>query len=209
MEVIKKNNKKVLLLKKICLSKSNINSPKNLNIQTHFKSPNKTIRNNSKKIIFPNILFNYPNINNSPKSTVQYSMEPITDNNTFTQIKKIKKAQFNSNKRNINKKSEKKLIKLYKENIKKKKLFEELRNTKYNMENFSFLLYNQNLLRLSSIKISEYNKNIFRKNMKRIKYELIGIKMDKVNRWKNVLSKVENVASEKLKDRLLSLSQHK
>ena len=118
---------------------------------------------------------------------------------------------MNKNKRYsmINKKNNY-LINLYNENLQMKKKFEKYKEEKNNnLSNFSFQQYNMNLLRLSSINLSKNTYQIFKKNMETIQFEMNGIKLQRKNRWIHFLEKIENIAPESLKQKLLSLSYSK
>lgn len=105
---------------------------------------------------------------------------------------------------------DKKLIDLYNEDFYLKQKFEKYKLKKAkNLKNFSFEKYNLNLLKLSSINLSQNSYNTFRKNMQTIENSLNGEKFRRKNRWVIFLEKIGSFAPEGLKKKLKSLSEHK
>ena len=105
---------------------------------------------------------------------------------------------------------DKKLINLYNEDFYLKQKYEKYKQKKAkNLKNFSFEKYNLNLLKLSSINLSQNSYNTFRKNMQTIENNLNGDKFRRKNRWMIFLEKIGSFAPEGLKKKLKSLSEHK
>ena len=177
----------------------NIKTPKNI-----FEENNNILKNNKeeemklkikkyKKILLPSLstnLFKNKNIINSE------SKNSYIDKPRIVKIKKI--VNFSpDNTKNIHRK----LKELYKENFIKKIKMEKYKEKKnHNIKYFSFEDYNEHLLELSSINLSEDNFNIFKKNMECIQKDYNG-KSTLSNKFKMFEIKNRNI--------FLSLSQDK
>ena len=134
-------------------------------------------------------LSTYKNVINSEMKN-SYRYKP-----TIIKIKKIVNLSPVSDK-----KENKKLKELYKENfIKKRKMEKYKKIKKKNIQYFSFEDYNDHLLKLCSINLSEDNYNIFKKNMICIQKAFNG-RNTLSNKFKTIL---------KIKNNKLSLSENK
>ena len=105
----------------------------------------------------------------------------------------------------------KKLKKLYKENLAKKRKLENYKEYKNkNIKNFSLERYNEKLILLSSMNLSEDNFNIFKKNMKKIEKAMNG-RETLNNKFRKILDKIENnnTPYNKKSKKYISLSENK
>ena len=90
------------------------------------------------------------------------------------------------------KSNNKKLKKLYKENLDKKRKLDKYKEYKNkNIKNFSLRRYNEKLILLSSMNLSEDNYNVFKKNMKCIEKAMNG-RVSFNNKYKNLFDNIEN-----------------
>ena len=170
-------------------------------------------KKNKKLTLFPSLSVNNNScfktiINSTKNKNIEYNNKKLPK----IKIIKLKKIKIkNKNKRySMLYKKNNYLINLYNEDIEMKKKFDKFKEEKNNnLANFSFQKYNMNLLRLSSINLSQNTYQIFKKNMETIQFEMNGIKIQRKNRWIHFLEKIENFAPECLKKKLLSLSNSK
>ena len=101
--------------------------------------------------------------------------------------------------------------KLYKENLAKKRKLENYKEYKNkNIKNFSLERYNEKLILLSSMNLSEDNFNIFKKNMKKIEKAMNG-RETLNNKFRKILDKIENnnTPYNKKSKKYISLSENK
>ena len=210
-EIIRPNN---LNLKKSSLKTfNNIDTPN----QNELSQENHKIlffENNDKfnTLILPSII----NTSTHSKSLLNSSLinnsnieSPLNEGNK-NHIIKLKKLKVKKIKDKKAAEANKKLLNIYKEDYQLKKKFEKYKLKKAeDMKNFSYQKYNNNLLKLSSINISQNSYNIFKKNMETIELHMKGQKMKRKNRWLIFLDKIGNFAPETLKNRIKSLSEHK
>ena len=165
------------------------------------------------RLILPTLL----NTSNHSKIALNTSVINTLDNNMAKQRKKyivkLKKIKIKKQK-NIDSLTptyqNKSLINLYNENFHLKKKFEHYKIKKEgNMQNFSYEKYNLNLLKLSSISLSQDSYNTFKKNMQIIESNMKGQRIKRKNRWLIFLDRIGNFAPEGLKKKIISLSEHK
>ena len=197
----------------LILPENKLNNGKEVSFDKNRDMPNLKM-NNNKSILLPSLSIN----NNSCFKTNINSTNnrPIDNakNNKLSKLKfiKLKKIRIKSNNKrySITPNKNHYLMNLYNENFDLKKKFEKFKEKKSNnLANFSFQKYNMNLLRLSSIDLSQDSYHIFKKNMLTIEYEMKGIRLQKKNRWVNFLEKIEHFAPEGLRKKLISLSNSK
>ena len=125
-------------------------------------------------------------------------------------LKKIKIKKHNDKDTITPNNKNKKLLDLYKEDFQLKQRFERYKEKRAeNMANFSYEKYNLNLLKLSSINLSQDSYNSFKKNMQTIESNMNGQRIKRKNRWLLFLEKIGNFAPEGLKRKIKSLSEHK
>ena len=159
-----------------------------------------------KKILLPSL-----STNKSPYKSVINSKinKKIKENKPkLIKIRKLNVFSFSPMKSKIN---NKKLKKLYKINMAKKRKLEKYQEYKNkNLKNFSFENYNQKLMLLSSINLSEDNFNIFKKNMKCIEKAMNG-RESLNNKFKKLFDKNQNnnTSSNKKSKKYISLSEAK
>ncbi len=187
------------------------NDDSQITISTNYdKVNNNPIKKiNIKKVNLPSLSYNYScfkTILDSNKKKDSLEKSP-NNGKKMIRLKKIKiknnEERYSSFINNTNKN----LINLYQEDLKMKKKFERYKVKKLNnLKNFSFQKYNMNLLKYSSIDLSQDSYQIFVKNMKEIDYEMNGIRVRRNNRWANFLKKIENFAPLGLKKKLISLA---
>ena len=166
------------------------------------------------KLVLPSIL-NRPNINKNSQNSSSNNI--FQNSNLFTPIKndhiklrKIKIKKLALKKHSPPKTDKKNLIGLYNENLRLKKRLEKykIKNAE-NMRDFSYRNYNYNLIKLSSMNLSDESFKSFRNNMKKIEDNFNGHTIQRKNRWSIFLDKIGNIAPEGLKKKLLSLSERK
>lgn len=164
----------------------------------------------SKQFILPYILDTSTHKTNMNSSLITNSSFPKPRKKYTVKLKKIK-IKKDKNRQSITPTNrDKKLLNLYKEDFYLKKKFEKYKEKKAeNMKNFSYEKYNLNLLKLSSINLSQDSYNIFKKNMQTIESQMKGQKIKRKNRWLIFLDKIGNFAPEGLKKKIKSLSEHK
>ena len=209
---------KTCILKKALLYKSNkfvknfsniFYSPQKDNFKfERNKNDSELVEDNYKKIILPYISTDRSSLINSSKNTE--TKESNKNNPKYVKIHKIKISKNNKSTTKFSYQNDKNLIRLYNENLEKKKkleLYKEKNNN--NLNNFSFRNYNINLLKLSSINLSKSNFKIFRKNMKNIQCAFNGITFKRNNKWVQFLEKIEDIAPENLKKKIISFSRDK
>ena len=158
---------------------------------------NSTINNQS--ILNSSIINNFNN-NSNIKHRKKYTVK----------LKKIKikkpKGREAITPTNVNKK----LLELYNEDFHLKQKFEKYKERKSeNMNHFSYEKYNLNLLKLSSINLSQDSYNTFKRYMQTIESNMNGQRIKRKNRWLLFLDKIGNFAPEGLKKKIKSLSEHK
>lgn len=183
---------------KVFLSNNESLKPLFLPSISNLTTQNKTIMNSSL-------------VNNINSNNTNYSGMILPKKKKFlVKLKKIKiKKSYN---REIKTPiyMDKKLIDLYNEDLFLKKKFEDYKHKKIlNMKNFSYQKYNLNLLKLSSINLSQNSYNSFKKNMDTIENNMNGQKLKKKNRWMVFLEKIGSFAPEGLKKKIKSFSEHK
>ena len=183
---------------------------------TKDKSGFNSNKNKYKKIVLPSL----PNTNNIHCNMFPtLTLDSKNNNNNESKEKtsglhkkiKLKKIKIKKNgKYSPNIKKDKYLVKLYEESYEKKKKLVKFRE-KYNndLSDFSLSKYNFKLIRLSSIDLSHDSYVKFKKNMRDIDNRMKGINLRKRNRWINFLDKIETIAPEGLKKKLINLSLSK
>jgi hypothetical protein len=179
------------------------------------KSGFNSSKNKYKKIVLPSL----PNTNNfHPNMFPTLILDSKNNNNNESKEKepsphkkiKLKKIKIKKNgKYSPNIKKDKYLVKLYEENYENKKKLVKFREKYNNLSSFSLSKYNFNLIRLSSIDLSHDSYTKFKKNMRDIDNRMKGINLRKRNRWANLLDKIETMAPEGLKKKLINLSLSK
>ena len=218
--------KNIVLKKSLLKSKTNFILTPNNNItsihdQEEKSSDNSKVflcnSNETTKPLFLPSISNIPTNNN--KTSMNSSMSNINDGILTPRRKKnIFKLKNIKIKRNDDRESlamtpsymDKKLIELYNEDFHLKQKFEKFKLKKAkNLKNFSFEKYNLNLLKLSSINLSQNSYNTFKKNMQTIENNMNGERFRQKNRWMIFLEKIGTFAPEGLKKKLKSLSEHK
>ena len=229
------SKQKNLTLKKSFLkSKTNLLLTPNHNNITLIRDQEEKSNDNSKiflnsnneqiKPLFLPSISNISPYNNKTllNTSIKNYMDNSTNNNNILSTRKKKKFIFKLKNIKIKKSDEresitmtpsymdKKLIHLYNEDLYLKQKYEKYKKKKAkNLKNFSFQKYNLNLLKLSSINLSQNSYNTFRKNMQTIENNLNGDKFRRKNRWMIFLEKIGSFAPEGLKTKLRSLSEHK
>ncbi len=162
-----------------------------------------SLHNNNNNIdVFPTLILDSKNINNNINEYKEKKEKSASPKKI-----KLKKIKIKKNGRYL--KGDTSLIKLYKENYQKKRQFEQFREKYNDLTNFSLLNYNIELIRLSSIRLSKDSCDIFKKNMRFIELGMKGIKINRKNRWINFLDKIETIAPEGLKNKIINLSLSK
>ena len=215
-----------LILKKSSLAtkpKSIMKSPVNRNVT--FNTPNKDYNYNAQNI----------NINSNSNSNEQQNIlkilkykklllpslstnrviykgetnsKPNKNIKNKTKLIKIKKLNYFSLSDYKNKNINKKLKGLYKENFVKKRHLEKYKEYKNkNFDNFSFQKYNEKLISLSGIDLSEDNLQIFKKNMKCIEKAMNGRSSIK-NKFHKFFDGIEEIKINDKKPKILSLSEN-
>ena len=171
---------------KINESKKEYEENKN-NINNNKEKDKKSQMKKYKKILLPSLSTNL----SSYKSVINSEMKNSWRNKPkLLKIKKIVNLSPVTDKRN-----NKKLIELYKENfIKKRKMEKYKEMKKNNIRYFSFEDYNEHLLKYSSINLSEDNYNIFKKNMICIQKAFNG-RNTLSNKFKKLFENKNNILS--------------
>ena len=211
----KHNFNKTCLLKKSLLFKSHKFTK---NSSSVFNSSKKLFKENknaqelneekNKKIFLPFISSEHSSII-STKNTE--SKDSYRSKSKYIKIKKlsIKKIDRAQSQSKYPVKSDINLMKIYNENFEKKKKLELFKETTNNLDNFSFRDYNINLLKLSSINLSKSNFKIFKRNMNTIHCAMNGIRLKRYNKWLSFLEKIEDIAPESLRKKIISFSRDK
>jgi hypothetical protein len=211
----KNNFNKTCILKKSLLFKSHKFTK---NSSSVFNSPKKLFKENkndqelneekNKKIFLPFISSEHSSII-STKNTE--SKDSYRSKSKYIKIKKlsIKKIDRAQSQTKYPVKSDINLMKIYNENFEKKKRLELFKETTNNLDNFSFRDYNINLLKLSSINLSKSNFKIFKRNMNTIHCAMNGIRLKRYNKWLSFLEKIEDIAPESLRKKIISFSRDK
>ena len=211
----KQNFNKTCILKKSLLFKSHKFTK---NSSSVFNSPKKLFKENkndqelneekNKKIFLPFISSEHSSII-STKNTE--SKDSYRSKSKYIKIKKlsIKKIDRAQSQTKYPVKSDINLMKIYNENFEKKKKLELFKETTNNLDNFSFRDYNINLLKLSSINLSKSNFKIFKRNMNTIHCAMNGIRLKRYNKWLSFLEKIEDIAPESLRKKIISFSRDK
>ena len=200
--------------------KSIMQSPISRNVK--FNTPNKdynyvqniNFNSNSKEQQIKLNILKYKKLLLPSLSTNRSIHKNIINSNTNTNIKdkkakllKIKKINYFSLYDYKDKNKNIKLKGLYKENYVKKRNLEKYKIYKNkNFNNFSFQKYNEKLILLSSMDLSEDNLEIFKKNMKCIEKAMNGrsaFKND--NRF---LGGIERIKANEKRHKILSLSEN-
>ena len=166
------------------------------------------------QLVLPSIL-NYSNINKNSQNSSTNNI--FQNNNLFTPIKnnhiklrKIKIKNLVTKDHSPPTTQNKNLIGLYNENLRlKQRLHKYKIKNAENMHNFSYRNYNYNLIKLSSMDLSDESFKSFRNNMKKIEDNFNGLTIQRKNRWSIFLDKIGNIAPEGLKKKILSLSERK
>ena len=158
-----------------------------------------------KKILLPSLSTYRPTYKSTKNSKINKNIKESKRQKPINmkKINVLSLSHFFKNKKN--KKYNRKLEKLYKEDFVKKKNLEQFKDLK--KMHFSFENYNIKLLQLSSIDISEDNFLIFKKNMNRIQNAMNG-KLTQTNKFNSFHgNKNETSFFEKVK-RSLSFSDY-
>ena len=214
----KQSFNKTCILKKPLLHKShkfvknfsNIfnDAPKNNNLKfERYQNDSDLKEEKYKKVLLPLISTEHSSIINSTKNTE--SKESNRSSRKSVKINKLKINKMNKSSQKFSYQNDKNLIRLYNEDFKKKKKLDLYKANNNNLKNFSFRNYNINLLKLSSINLSKNNFKIFKKNMKSIQCALNGIKLKRNNKWMKFLEKIEDIAPESLRKKIISFSRDK
>jgi hypothetical protein len=154
-------------------------------------------------------IINKSSLNSSFNKDFPYECLLKAERKNKLKLRKIKIIYNNKNSKSPMNKN-KSLINLYNENFHLKKKFEHYKIKKEgNMQNFSYEKYNLNLLKLSSISLSQDSYNTFKKNMQIIESNMKGQRIKRKNRWLIFLDRIGNFAPEGLKKKIISLSEHK
>ena len=213
----KNNFNKTCILKKSLLfishkftknSSSVFNSPKKLFKIKENKNDPELNEDKNKKIFLPFISSEHSSII-STKNTE--SKDSYRSKSKYIKIKKlsIKKIDRAQSQTKYPVKSDINLMKIYNENFEKKKRLELFKETNNYFDNFSFGDYNINLLKLSSINLSKSNFKIFKRNMNTIHCAMNGIRLKRYNKWLSFLEKIEDIAPESLRKKIISFSRDK
>ena len=183
----------------------------------NYQQKNNVKTDKYKKLLLPSLFItNSPNKNilNNINSTNKKS----NNRNTNRKVFKIKKINFHSlsptcqcQKNSEKTYNDNKLRKLYNEDFRKKRLFENYKKLmNKNIMSFSFEKYNNTLLQLSYIDISKKSYRIYKKNMIHMEIILNGTKTHKIkfNKfWERFNKNTKN--ENKTKNKSLSLSNIK
>ncbi len=220
-----KNFQKIERPKEINLKKTFLKSKTNI-LSTPLNLPgldDKSLEN-SKILLYENNEKNIPLIlpsladsSISNKIILNSSINNNFHNNSFINNKKkyqVKLRKIRIKKLNENNelftpfKQNKSLINLYNENLYLKQRLERYKIKKAeNIGSFSYKKYNYNLVKYSSIDLSQDSVKAFKKNMKSIEDDMNGQTIKRKNRWLLFLDKIGNFAPEGLKRKLKSLSE--
>ena len=195
--------KKEIEKSQIIISNSNNNSNKNKNITKEEQIKIEKF----KKILLPSL----SSTNKSTYKSVINSKINKKPKESILKLIKIRKLNVFSFTPMKSISNNKKLKKLYKENLAKKRKLENYKEYKNkNIKNFSLERYNEKLILLSSMNLSEDNFNIFKKNMKRIEKAMNG-RETLNNKFRKILDKIENnnTPYNNKSKKYLSLSENK
>ena len=195
--------KKEIENSQIINSNSNNNSNKNKNITKEEQIKIEKF----KKILLPSL----SSTNKSTYKSVINSKINKKPKESILKLIKIRKLNVFSFTPMKSISNNKKLKKLYKENLAKKRKLENYKEYKNkNIKNFSLERYNEKLILLSSMNLSEDNFNIFKKNMKRIEKAMNG-RETLNNKFRKILDKIENnnTPYNKKSKKYISLSENK
>ena len=192
---LKKDNKNDSILQNI-----NINNNKDQEIKLKIQK--------YKKLLLPTLSTNRTTTQKSVNTPKNKTYRTPKENKT--KLIKIKKINFFSFSPVNNKyRSNKKLKGLYKENLIKKRILERYKESKNkNITNFSFKKYNEKLIQLSSMDISEDNFKIFKKNMKCIEKAMNGHSSLR-NRYNKFFVGIEAIKTDDKKKKIVSFSENK
>ena len=211
------NNKEEdhLFLKKLSLNtkpRSNAQSPISRNPK--FNTPNKDYNynvhninsNNSKEQLNQLNIIKYKKLL-LPSLSVMNSKTNNNIKDKKAKLIKIKKINYFSLADYKEKNKNQKLKGLYKENYVKKKNLEKYKvYQNQNFNNFSFQKYNEKLILLSSMDLSEDNLKIFKKNMKCIEKAMNG--HSSKNKYNSFLGGIERIKANEERKKILSLSEN-
>ena len=195
--------KKEIEKSQIINSNSNNNSNKNKNITKEEQIKIEKF----KKILLPSL----SSTNKSTYKSVINSKINKKPKESILKLIKIRKLNVFSFTPMKSIRNNKKLKKLYKENLAKKRKLENYKEYKNkNIKNFSLERYNEKLILLSSMNLSEDNFNIFKKNMKKIEKAMNG-RETLNNKFRKILDKIENnnTPYNKKSKKYISLSENK
>lgn len=143
-----------------------------------------------------------------PKLSINRSSKNANDSkknrNFKVKLIKIKKINYSSFSAGRNNNNNIKLKLLYKENnFKKKKLEKYKEMKKKNIQSFSFKKYNDKLLKLSSLDISEESFKIFKKYMKSIEMAMNGNNTIK-NKFNKFYGEINFTKDEKKEEKVIT-----
>ena len=216
-EIIRQNDinpKKTFLKSKTNFSLTPLNLPE-LDDKS-LENPKILLYENNKKklpLFLPSIAdTNMANkiILNSSSNTLLHNNSSITSKKKYqVKLRKIKIKNTHENNEFLTPaKQNKSLINLYNENLYLKHRLERYKIKKAeNMGSFSYKKYNYNLMKYSSINLSQDSVKAFKKNMQSIENDMNGQTVKRKNRWLIFLDKIDNFAPEGLKKKIESLSE--
>ena len=201
------NIKKTFLKSKTNILSNSLNFPE---LDKSFENSKILYENNEKHT--PLILPSISDASFINKNSLNSSMNKKINNDIKQPIKlrriRIKKT-IDNKEQLIPFKQKKSLIHLYNENLRLKQRLEKYKIKKAeNMGSFSYKKYNYNLVKYSSIDLSQDSVKAFKKNMETIENNMNGT-FKRKNRWLVFLDKIGNFAPEGLKRKLKSLSESK
>ena len=181
----------------------------NININNNKDQEIKLKIQKYKKLLLPTLSTNRTTTTQKSVNTPKNKTYRTSKENK-TKLIKIKKINFFSFSPINNKyRHNKKLKGLYKENLIKKRILERYKESKNkNISNFSFQKYNEKLIQLSSMDISEDNFKIFKKNMKCIEKAMNGHSSLR-NRYNRFFVGIEAIKTDDKKKKIESFSENK